>query len=80
MSEETRNQKIERVLEERGWKELYNKRFKVGNLIIYYRIDFKEWRIRAEGMTMDITTIDYPLPEESWAKLHRTASQHYREH
>jgi len=59
-----------------AWKEGYHN-FTCGNLKVYYRADFKEWRITSFGSSLDLDAIDYPFTERSWSVLHFNASKHY---
>lgn len=61
------------------WNELPGKRFVAGNLTIYFRKEYNEWRITADGLGLfDIATIDYPFTDESWETLHWAASSYYK--
>ena len=62
-----------------GWKESNNS-FSAGNLLVYYRAEFNEWRLKDLSVfsSMDIMTIDFPFDENSKARLWRHCSENYK--
>lgn len=54
--------------------------FTADNLIIYYRSDFGEWRLKDMNIasSMDITTVKIPLNDEEIKRIKRLCSEYHK--
>ena len=54
--------------------------FIADNLIIYYRYEFGEWRLKDTSVfsSMDITTIKIPLDSEEIYRIKKLCSDHHK--
>jgi hypothetical protein len=54
--------------------------FIADNLIIYYRSEFGEWRLRDMNLasSMDITTIKIPLDSEEIIRIKKLCSEYHK--
>lgn len=67
------------LVDELGWEEV-NSTFRAGNILIYFREEFKQWRIRdtSKFTSMDLTTIEFPLDDDQKRIIWRHSSENYK--
>lgn len=67
------------LVDELGWEEI-NSTFRAGNILVYFREEFKQWRIKdtSKLSSMDLSSIEFPLDDVQKKIIWRHSSENYK--